>query len=95
MFISLGPDRAIYRQICDAIRHRIVSGELPPGARLPSTRGLAAELGVSRRSVLVAYDQLLAASPVTRRTSSSSEDRAGAERRRPRRSDSVIARGHA
>ena len=70
MFISVGADRPIYRQICDAIRDRIVSGELPPGARLPSTRSLASELGVSRRTVLVAYEQLLAEGYVTGRVGS-------------------------
>jgi GntR family transcriptional regulator/MocR family aminotransferase len=84
MFISLGADRPVYRQICEAIRHRIVSGELPPGARLPSTRGLAAELGVSRRSVLVAYDQLLAEGYVTGRVGSGTRVLPGLGDRRDR-----------
>ncbi len=41
----------VYRQICDALREAIVSGRLAPGAHLPSTRLLAAELGVSRNTV--------------------------------------------
>ena len=36
------------------------SGELPPGARLPSTRALAAKLGVSRNTVITAYEMLAA-----------------------------------
>jgi GntR family transcriptional regulator / MocR family aminotransferase len=60
VFISIDPRRPIYRQIYDAVRERVMSGELPPGTRLPSTRALAAELGVSRRTTLVAYEQLLA-----------------------------------
>ena len=39
-----------------AIRH----GRLPAGARLPSTRLLAADLGVSRRLVVEAFEQLAA-----------------------------------
>ena len=40
----------------DAVRH----GRLPAGARLPSSRALAGDLGVSRRLVVDAYAQLLA-----------------------------------
>ncbi len=52
--------KPLYRQIYDAYRAAIVSGNLRPGQRVPSTRGLAAELGVSRFPVLNAYAQLLA-----------------------------------
>jgi len=37
-----------------------VAGTLAPGARLPSTRVLAADLGVARNTVVVAFDQLRA-----------------------------------
>src|SRR5215831_15574090 len=50
----------LYRQIYDGYRAAIVSGALHPGQRVPSTRGLAAELGISRIPVLSAYAQLLA-----------------------------------
>ena len=48
------------RRICEAIKGRIASGLLGPGARLPSTRSLAAEWGVSRTTVTAAYEQLIA-----------------------------------
>ena len=54
-----GP-KPLYRQIYDGFRMAIVEGGLRPGQRIPSTRVLAAELGVSRFPVLNAYDQLLA-----------------------------------
>jgi GntR family transcriptional regulator/MocR family aminotransferase len=41
------------------LRAAILRGELAPGARLPSTRALAADEGLSRNTVLRAYDQLL------------------------------------
>jgi GntR family transcriptional regulator/MocR family aminotransferase len=52
--------KALHRQIYDAYRTAIVDGSLRPGQRIPSTRVLAAELGVSRFPVLNAYAQLLA-----------------------------------
>jgi GntR family transcriptional regulator/MocR family aminotransferase len=54
-----GP-KTLYRQIYDAYRTGIVDGSLRAGQRIPSTRVLASELGVSRFPVLNAYAQLLA-----------------------------------
>src|SRR6185312_4712592 len=49
----------LHRQIYDGYLKAILAGLLRPGQRLPSTRALAAELGVSRLPVLSAYEQLL------------------------------------
>ncbi|HEX6468942.1 MAG TPA: PLP-dependent aminotransferase family protein [Streptosporangiaceae bacterium] len=46
------------RQIYQRIRAAILSGQLGPGLRLPSSRRLAAELGVSRTTTLAAYERL-------------------------------------
>lgn len=54
------PGRPIYRQIFAGIRERILRGELGVGTRLPSTRTLARELGVSRHTVMQAFEQLQA-----------------------------------
>jgi len=54
--------KALYRQIYDAYRAAIVDRRLRSGQRIPSTRALASELGVSRFPVLNAYAQLLAES---------------------------------
>lgn len=51
---------ALHRQIYERYRTAIVEGKLLPSQRIPSSRALAAELGVSRFPVLNAYDQLLA-----------------------------------
>ncbi|WP_077378828.1 MULTISPECIES: PLP-dependent aminotransferase family protein [Mesorhizobium] len=48
------------RQICEALREQILGGIYETGSQLPSSRGLANELGVSRTTVTVAYDQLVA-----------------------------------
>lgn len=50
----------VFEQICAAIRRWVISGKLVEGARLPPTRGFATDLGVSRSTVVVAYDQLVA-----------------------------------
>jgi GntR family transcriptional regulator/MocR family aminotransferase len=50
----------LYQQLYEQLRWSIEAGQLRPGTRLPATRTLAKELGVSRNTVLVAYDRLLA-----------------------------------
>lgn len=52
--------KSLYRQVYDAYRKAIVDGNLRAGQRVPSTRVLAGELGISRIPVLSAYAQLLA-----------------------------------
>src|SRR5687767_3777820 len=47
-------------QIEDRLRRAIRGGELHGGARMPSTRDLARQLGVSRRIAVDAYAQLAA-----------------------------------
>ena len=49
----------LYKQLYERVREEIVAGQLPPGTRLPSTRTLASELGVSRGTTALAYDHLL------------------------------------
>ncbi len=58
-------DRSAKASLTDQIRRgigaAIESGVLAPGARLPSWQDLAAQLGVSRGTVRIAYEKLLAA----------------------------------
>ena len=49
----------LYRQVYEGYRTKIVDGTLRPGQRIPSSRMLATELGISRLPVLNAYAQLL------------------------------------
>ncbi len=46
--------------LCDQLRVAIRSGAMRPGVRLPSSRALAADLGISRGVVVGAYEQLSA-----------------------------------
>lgn len=63
-FVSVELDRSsgvpMHRQLYDFLRESILSGRLGGGLRLPATRTLAEELGVSRNTVMGAFDQLLA-----------------------------------
>lgn len=49
----------LYRQLYERLRTMILTGQLEVGARLPSTRVLAGELGVSRNTTALAYELLL------------------------------------
>jgi GntR family transcriptional regulator / MocR family aminotransferase len=60
MDLSLDHQGALYEQIARSLRDEILQGRLGAGSRLPSTRDLAAALGVARKSVLQAYELLCA-----------------------------------
>ncbi len=60
MLVPLSGDGPLHLQIYRAFRQAILSGRLSPGERLPSSRGEARLLGISRNVVLQAYDQLTA-----------------------------------
>ncbi|PQV54054.1 PLP-dependent aminotransferase family protein [Paraburkholderia sp. BL21I4N1] len=49
---------SLQRWLYDELRTAILSGRLPPGARLPSTRDLAARFDLSRGTVLGVFAQL-------------------------------------
>ena len=62
VLIALDPkaSESLSRQIYRSLRDGILAGRLAGGLRLPSTRALAIDLGVSRNTVVTAFDQLLA-----------------------------------
>jgi len=70
VFVSLRGDRPLSEQVYTALRDGILGGRLAPGAKLPSTRALAASLAVSRTTTQLAYDQLLAEGYLTARVGS-------------------------
>ena len=67
----------IYRQLRDAI----LDGRLRPGDRLPATRELAGQLGVSRNTVAAAYERLTAEGFLVARVGAGTYVEAVAERR--------------
>jgi len=58
--LSRASKEPLFRQVYSGLRKAILAGTFASGDRLPSTRDLAEQLGISRTVVLVAYDQLLA-----------------------------------
>ena len=50
----------LFQQIYNGLRKAILLGAFQRGQKLPSTREVAEQLGISRTVVLLAYDQLLA-----------------------------------
>ncbi len=60
--LSLDPGASapLYRQLYLSIREAILTGRLVPGQRLPATRSLARDLGLSRNTVVAAFEQLAA-----------------------------------
>jgi len=64
---SHGP---LYRQVLDLLRGAILHGALPAGSCLPSTRTLAAQWGISRNTILHAYEELAIEGLIAGRTGS-------------------------
>jgi len=56
--IDRGDPQPLAGQLYASLRSAILSGQLRPGTRLPATRVLAQEVGVSRNTVIAAFEQL-------------------------------------
>jgi DNA-binding transcriptional regulator YhcF (GntR family) len=52
--------KSIFLQIADTITEKVVSGEFPPGEKIPSVRELAATMGVNPNTVMRTYSELQA-----------------------------------
>ncbi|MBK3579431.1 winged helix-turn-helix transcriptional regulator, partial [Streptomyces sp. MBT65] len=60
----------VRRGLTDALRDAVRTGRLAPGTRLPSSRSLAADLGIARNTVADAYADLVAEGWLTARQGS-------------------------
>ena len=58
--LDRGTGLPLYRQLDRQIRDAVLTGRLPPDSRLPSTRELARDLGISRLTAQNTYEQLIA-----------------------------------
>ena len=92
------PDQTRQQAVFDRLREGILNGALPAGARLPPTRALAAELGVARQTVVLAYERLASEGYVRGRTGSGTyvagdlPDAAPAAASQPQTAASVLSR---
>ncbi|MEV5238924.1 PLP-dependent aminotransferase family protein [Streptomyces cinnamoneus] len=62
--------RGVRAALTRSLREAVRSGRLPPGTRLPSSRTLAADLGLARNTVADAYGELVAEGWLTARQGS-------------------------
>jgi GntR family transcriptional regulator/MocR family aminotransferase len=53
-------DASVHQQIVHALIEEIRTGRLPPGSALPGSRKFADQLSVNRKTVVQAYDELIA-----------------------------------
>lgn len=53
-------NKPIWLQIYDAVCDQILSGQLPPGERIPSVREYGAQIGVNPNTVMRTYEKLTA-----------------------------------
>src|SRR5690349_8567736 len=83
LWLRLDGEGPRFRQLYRALRAAIVDGTLGAGAKLPATRVLAAELGMSRTTVLLAFEHLAAEGYLAGRHGSGSYVQAAPAPRRP------------
>jgi len=57
---SPAPGTSLYRWLYQELRSAILEGRLQPGSRLPATRDLAQTYGLSRPTIVTAFEQLKA-----------------------------------
>jgi GntR family transcriptional regulator/MocR family aminotransferase len=58
--LERGTTEPMYRQVLRLVQQAILTGQLAPGTKLPSSRTLAEDLDIARNTVLRVYDQLTA-----------------------------------
>lgn len=59
LHIDQGADQSLQLQIFEQLRQLILDGRLKPGAQIPASRTLAGDLGISRNTVVLAYERLV------------------------------------
>ena len=68
--VDTGSSQPLTTQILVAMRNLILDGGLQPGRRVPATRTLARDLGVSRTTIIGVYERLIAEGMLNSRTGS-------------------------
>ncbi|MBT2445767.1 PLP-dependent aminotransferase family protein [Streptomyces sp. ISL-43] len=83
LHLELAAGRGLRAGLTEALREAARSGRLAPGLRLPSSRSLAADLGIARNTVAEAYAELVAEGWLTARQGSGTRVAERARARRP------------
>lgn len=83
LHLELSAGRGLRAGLTEALREAARSGRLAPGLRLPSSRSLAADLGIARNTVAEAYAELVAEGWLTARQGSGTRVAERARARRP------------
>ncbi|MFD9457667.1 PLP-dependent aminotransferase family protein [Streptomyces sp. NPDC059985] len=91
LHLDLAAGRGLRAALTEALREAARGGRLAPGTRLPSSRSLAADLGIARNTVAEAYAELVAEGWLTARQGSGTRV---AERARPRRAAAAARTRH-
>ena len=73
MHLQLDGRGPLHAQLTRALKSALAAGRVGQGSRLPPTRSLARELGLSRNTVLTAYEQLRAEGFMDARVGSGSD----------------------
>jgi GntR family transcriptional regulator/MocR family aminotransferase len=60
LIVNATSSTPLFRQLYESLQQAILDGQFVPGTKLPSTRSLAGHLGVSRNTVHLAFEQLIA-----------------------------------
>lgn len=80
----------LFAQVYKGLRGAILAGAFRSGEKLPSTRDVAEQLGISRTVVLLAYDQLLAEGFAVGRRGSGTYVASGVGGSRTRRAENAV-----
>ena len=83
LWLPLSGAGPLHMQVYSSLRTAITTGRCKAGEKLPSSRGLASALGVSRTSTQTAYEQLVAEGYVQTRHGAGSIVAARVEQERP------------
>jgi GntR family transcriptional regulator/MocR family aminotransferase len=71
--LQRGEGCGVRARLMEVLREAVRSGRLPPGMQLPSSRSLAADLGLARNTVVEAYAELIAEGWLTARRGSGTQ----------------------
>ncbi|WP_030678217.1 GntR family transcriptional regulator, partial [Streptomyces rimosus] len=83
LHLDLAGGQGVRASLMRALRDAVRTGRLVPGTRLPSSRSLAADLGIARNTVADAYAELVAEGWLSARQGSGTRVARRAEPRRP------------